>query len=142
MKQLAILSMLVALAACAQSPDKIAPAYVSAVPYQNFTCSQLEQEVANLTVALSEAGQVQQQARTHDTIGIILIGLPLSSMTGGNVAPEIARLKGEMEAVREASNEKQCGLDIPEVEFVAAEHASNQPYTPCEAFEDADAQCQ
>jgi hypothetical protein len=42
----------------------------------------------------------QNQTRSNDIAGIILIGLPISSMSGGNIAPEIARYKGKLEAVQ------------------------------------------
>ena len=50
----------------------------------------------------------QENARTGDAVGVLLVGLPVSSMTGGNVAPEVARLKGEHEAVYRAAMEKGC----------------------------------
>jgi len=42
-------------------------------------------------------------------VGIIFLGLPVSSMSGGNIAPQIAHLKGEMDAVRKASTLNNCG---------------------------------
>lgn len=41
-------------------------------------------------------------------VGVILIGLPVPSMSGDNIAPEIARLKGEQEAFRKAMALKEC----------------------------------
>jgi hypothetical protein len=35
--------------------------------------------------------------------------LPVSSLSGDNIAPEIARLKGEEEAIRKAMIRKNCG---------------------------------
>lgn len=43
-------------------------------------------------------------------VGVILIGLPVSSLSGDNIAPEIARLKGEQEAVRKAMVLKNCSV--------------------------------
>ncbi len=58
--------------------------------------------------ANANAANLQNQARTGDTVGVLLIGLPMASMTGQNVAPEVARLKGEHEAVYKAAIEKGC----------------------------------
>jgi hypothetical protein len=101
------------LSACAKSPDSIAPAYVSEVGYQNWSCAQLAEESARLSTALASASVQQENARTNDTVGVILIGLPVSSLSGDNIAPEIARLKGETEAVRKASMSKSCGNSTP-----------------------------
>jgi hypothetical protein len=61
-----------------------------------------------LSQALAQASTQQENARTNDTVGVILIGLPVSSLSGDNIAPEIARLKGETEAVRKVSIGKGC----------------------------------
>ena len=104
-----------ALSGCAKSPDSIAPAYVSEVGFQNWNCNQLGEESAHLATALARASEQQENARTNDTVGVILIGLPVSSLSGDNIAPEIARLKGETEAVRKVSNNKGCSLSGPTV---------------------------
>jgi hypothetical protein len=41
---------------------------------------------------------------------MIFLGLPVSSFAGSNVEEEIARLKGELEAVQEAARQKGCKL--------------------------------
>jgi len=39
---------------------------------------------------------------------VVLIGLPVASLSGDNIAPEIARLKGEQEAVQKAKLRQGC----------------------------------
>ena len=97
-----------ATGACAKSPDSIAPSYISEVSYQGYTCGQLADESLRLNSALATASVQQEKARTNDTVGVLLIGLPVSSLSGDNIAPEIGRLKGEQEAVRKASMIKRC----------------------------------
>jgi len=96
------------LAGCAKSPESIAPAYVSPINYQNLDCGQLAQEDARITHAYANAAKQQNNARTNDTVGVLLLGLPVSSLSGDNIAPEIARLKGEQDAVRRQRLEKRC----------------------------------
>lgn len=98
------------LAACAKSPESIAPEYISPVAYQGYTCKQLAEEQARVASALSLASQQQDNARTNDTVGVILIGLPVSSLSGDNIAPQVAKLKGEGEAIHKAGLQKNCGL--------------------------------
>jgi len=97
------------LAGCAQSPESIQPNYVSAAQYTDWSCPQLAEESAHLQAALSQASQQQDDARTGDTLGVIFLGLPVSSMSGSNVAPEVARLKGTINAVHEAQTRHNCG---------------------------------
>ena len=95
-------------AACAKSPESIAPSYISDVGYQTWQYKQLAEEDQRLAAALATASTQQKNARTNDTVGVLLIGLPVSSMSGDNIAPEIARLKGEREAVNRAMKAKSC----------------------------------
>lgn len=105
-----ILALLIAalLGACAQSPESIQPSYVSTANYADWTCPQLAEEGNHLQVALSQASQQQDDARTGDTLGVLFLGLPVSSMSGSNVAPEVARLKGTINAVHEAQTRHNC----------------------------------
>jgi len=102
-------TMVTALAgACAPTPESIAPAYVSEVPYRTYTCEQLGEEQARLNQALATASAQQNNARSNDTVGIILIGLPVGSMSGQSIAPQISLYKGQLEAVHRASIRNSC----------------------------------
>ena len=96
------------LAACAQSPEDISPAYISQSRFEGWSCELLVQEKGHLTTALNSSSAQQQQARDSDIAGIILLGLPVGSLSGGNVAAQIARLKGERNAVERALVENNC----------------------------------
>ena len=102
------LSALSLLVGCAPTPESIQPAYVSEIPYRSWTCDQLGEENVRLNQALSTASVAQSNARTNDTVGIILIGLPVGSMSGQSIAPQIALYKGQMEAVHRASIRNSC----------------------------------
>ena len=104
----AIIIMAFLVGGCAKSPESISPAYVSEVGYQSWRCDQLAAESGRLSAALATASTQQENARTTDAVGIILVGLPVSSLSGDNIAPQIARLKGESEAVRKVLIAKSC----------------------------------
>ena len=108
MKPLAAAALCLAVAACARAPERIPAAYVSPTNYQALDCAQLAQEAARLDSALAVASVQQRQARRGDTWGVLLIGLPVASISGENIAPEIARYKGEQAAVRQVATEKRC----------------------------------
>jgi hypothetical protein len=100
-------------AGCATAPENIPPAYISEMSYMNYTCEQLAQEQERLASALASTSKAQRQARTNDTWGVILIGLPTASLSGSNVAAEVARLKGELQALQKAGIMKNCNLPKP-----------------------------
>lgn len=113
MKTIQLITLLVGalvLTGCATKPESIAPAYISEMQYMGYTCEQLGQEQARLVSALSSASDAQRRARSNDTVGVIFLGLPVSSLSGSNVASEIARLKGELQALQKASVLKNCSL--------------------------------
>lgn len=107
-KLFALAPLAIAAVSCAKAPESIAPSYVSEIGYQSWTCRQLGEEQQRLASAYATAAAQQEKARTNDVVGVILIGLPVSSMSGDNIAPEIARLKGEQEAVRKAAITNNC----------------------------------
>ena len=95
---------------CAMKPESVKPAYISEMSYRDWTCEQLAVEQMRTAAALSSASDAQRQARTGDTWGVILLGLPTSSLSGSNQASEIGRLKGELAAIQRAATLKNCGL--------------------------------
>ena len=114
-----------AVAACAPTPESIASSYVSEVPYQSFTCQQLGEEQVRLGHALVAASGQQNTARSNDVAGWILLGLPAGSMSGQSIAPQIALYKGQLEAVQRASIRKSCtSQEIPIAANVAPSAAA------------------
>ena len=104
---LALMALFV-VAACAPAPESIQPSFVNDNHYQSWTCRQLHEEVLRLDATLAAASFKQHSARSSDKIGVLFTGLPLASISGQNIAPEIARYKGEKEAARRVLVLKQC----------------------------------
>lgn len=122
MKKLLLLSSLAILTGCATKPESIMPAYVSDMGYMQYTCDQLAEEQSRLHSALASASDAQRRARSNDTVGVIFLGLPVSSLSGSNQASHIARLKGELEALQRAAIKLDCGLDlVPIDEIIGAD---------------------
>ncbi|WP_421983148.1 hypothetical protein [Roseibium sp.] len=96
------------LAACAQSPESIQPSYVSPSEYSGWSCSAMRAEAGRVNDALAVASKQQSNARSGDVAGVILLGLPVSSLSGANVAPEVARLKGHKEVIERTMNQQSC----------------------------------
>lgn len=96
------------LSSCAKSPESIAPAYVSPLIYQDYSCNQLAEESARVERALAQTSEQQRNARSNDTLGVIFLGLPVSTLSGGNVADQVAQLKGEQESLQTTVIKKNC----------------------------------
>ena len=103
------------LSGCAQKPEAIAPAYVSPTTYQAFNCDQLSLEASRLDAAYTRAAATQNKARQDDTVGVILLGLPTASLSGGNVADQIAYLKGHQDALHQTQISRSCIRVAPSI---------------------------
>ncbi|MBU3261736.1 hypothetical protein KPG71_17045 [Roseovarius sp. PS-C2] len=101
-------SAIAVTAACAKKPETIDAAYVSPTTYQDWNCPQLAAEARRVDNALAKASAAQNKARGNDTAGVILLGLPVSTLSGGNVADQIAQLKGHKQVIEQTQIRKNC----------------------------------
>ena len=117
MKRLLGILIVLAVAGCASKAKNIAASYVSPMHYSNMNCAQLAEEARTMSARAAEAAGVQDNKATKDavitTAGIILFFPALFFTSGdGATAAEVARLKGEMQAIEDASRYKQCGIQF------------------------------
>jgi hypothetical protein len=103
------------LAGCASPAASIKPSYVSTVAYQGLSCKQLATEAEVLSSRAAEAYGAQDQKAAGDAIAVgvaMVVFWPAAFLIGGDgaQATEVARLKGEMEAIEAASRRKGCGI--------------------------------
>ena len=103
------------LAGCASSAEDIKASYVSPVAYQGYTCDQLSQEARRVSAHAAQASGEQDSKRTSDTVAttaaVVVFWPALFLMKGdGANAAELARLKGEMDAIEESSIQKKCQI--------------------------------
>ncbi len=108
MRVTSIFALALMVAGCAASPESIAPSYVSPISYNNFSCADLAAESARVDAALVQASSQQEQAHGNDVVGVLLIGVPVSTLSGTNIAPQVASLKGQQDAIRLAAVQKHC----------------------------------
>ncbi|MEZ5844895.1 MAG: hypothetical protein R3D27_14325 [Hyphomicrobiaceae bacterium] len=111
-------AMLVAIVGgCASSSDKIAAAYISPNQFQNYTCSQLGDEAQRISSHVARVSGIQDEKATNDAIATgvaIVVFWPAAFLISGNDqnTAELARLKGEMEAIERVSTQKNCGIQF------------------------------
>ncbi len=102
--------MLAGLAAgCAASPGSIEPTPIPDVLYRRQGCAALAEARAQAALDVAIFSREQTSAQTGDAIGVLMFGLPLSSMTGGDVSARLAEQKGRVLAIDKARAAKGCG---------------------------------
>ena len=105
------------LAGCASRADNIGAAYVSPFAYDALNCRQLAEEAARVSTRASLAIGAQNDKAVGDAVatgvGVVLFWPALFFIRGdGTSAAEVARLKGEMEAIEQASIRKNCNIQF------------------------------
>ena len=107
-----LLSITLALAGCASSSDSISESYVSPLKYNSYTCSQLEQEYARTLERSFSINKKQDQIASNDqvamTVGMILFWPALFFIDSDDNKEEVARLKGELSAIEQATIQQDC----------------------------------
>lgn len=99
-----------AVAGCAKNPDAIAPIAMPANAYSGLSCEQLAAEHRRSSEALEAVSKQQTQAATGDAVGVFLIGVPVSSLSGGDKEGLVAQHKGELVAIEGAMRSQHCTL--------------------------------
>jgi hypothetical protein len=106
-----------AVAGCATHSADVSPSYVSPMQYDAYTCPQLAEEAQRVSSHAAEASGAQDSQATKDavatTVGVIIFWPSLFFIGGDKQnAAELARLKGEMDAIEQTSIRKKCGIQF------------------------------
>ena len=116
-----------ALVGCATTSDEIVASYVSPIQFERMSCRQIGEEASRVSTHLAQAAGIQdRQAEadaTNTAISLILFW-PSAFFIKGDQANsvEVARLKGELNALEQVSGAKNCGIIFhAPVEETAAE---------------------
>lgn len=110
-------ALALSVSGCASSSKDISATYVSPVLYQSLTCDQLSMEAHRVSARAMEVTGQQDKKATGDAVmtgvGLILFWPSLFFIKGdGATAAELGRLKGEMDAIEQASIQKNCGIQF------------------------------
>jgi hypothetical protein len=102
-----------AIGACATKAENVSAAYVSPLAYEQFNCRQLAEEAGRVSQQAAQLSGVQDRKRTGDiiaTTAAIVVFWPAAFLVGGDDAQttELARLKGEFEAIQRVSIQNGC----------------------------------
>ncbi|MFK5978885.1 MAG: hypothetical protein QM488_08375 [Rhizobiaceae bacterium] len=105
------------LSACATKPEDIKASYVSPLAYESYECDQLSAEAERVSGHAADIAGVQRKKAKGDAVatGVALILFwPALFFVKGNGATEseVARLKGEMEAIERVAIQKRCSIQF------------------------------
>lgn len=113
-KMIAGLAVCGLLSGCATASQDIAPAYVSPAQYSSMSCEQIGAEVNRVQLRVTELSGKQDRERQKDQaaagVGLILFAPAALFMIGGDHKSEIAQLKGQHNALRDAAAQKRCAM--------------------------------
>ena len=106
-----------ALAGCADRSQNVQGTYVSPIQYERYSCRQLAEEAQRISSRAAQVSGVQDKNAQGDAVatGVALVLFwPAAFFIRGNKgnAAELARLKGELEAVEKVSIQKNCGIEF------------------------------
>jgi hypothetical protein len=110
-----VLAALTQAAACTTSPSNVDAQYVSPTTYQSWSCPQLLDEKARLASEVARVSNLQRENANADTAivaaGIILAPILLIGLAATkDRKSELAKLKGESDAVDTSIAAKQCSM--------------------------------
>lgn len=103
------IALVFSVSACAASPKNISAQYVSPTMYSNLSCDQIRAEMMRVGARVQAVTGQQQKAANDDAlamgVGIVLFWPALFFLVNDNdKKEELSRLKGEYDALQQASN--------------------------------------
>lgn len=102
------------IAGCAQKSEEISGSYVSPLQYKSYSCRQLSEEATRISQRANELAGVQDKKAKNDAgaVAVSLILWPAAFFIKGDktTATELARLKGELDAIEQSSIKRNCGI--------------------------------
>ena len=105
-----VLAAALALGACAQSPETIAPAPVEEARYADLTCADMGLEMARLNRRVAVLATEQSAKRVNDAVGWTHLLHPAHSARVRDIRSYIALGKGELAALDRAMARRCPGL--------------------------------
>lgn len=102
-----ILGLTLVIAGCATRPESISASYVSHEKYAGIDCLQLATHMADARAELQKFSALQDSKANVDAASVFFVLVPASKLTGDH-AGDVAKYKGEVEAIDTAQVKKGC----------------------------------
>lgn len=101
------LCLALTIAGCATRPESISASFVSHEKYMGLTCPQLTDSMADARAKLTDFSKRQDTKANIDAATVFLAFVPASKLTGDH-AGDVAKYKGEIEAIETAQIRSNC----------------------------------
>lgn len=108
MNAIPMILALALVAGCAKQPEAVAALNVSSKTYSGLSCSQLSAEAVTAKQRIAALSAKQKSAATGDAMGVFLLGLPVSSMSGNDSETALAYAKGQADAIDRVRVQRGC----------------------------------
>jgi starvation-inducible outer membrane lipoprotein len=109
MKKFVICAAAMLLAAgCAKRPEEIIAAAVPAESYMQMQCAQLASLKVQKEAELGKLSEHQAKVAEHDKAAMYVLHVPMGTITQGDKEEQVARAKGEVQAINTAYQSKNC----------------------------------
>jgi hypothetical protein len=105
-KHIILAAILVAASACTPRANAVAPVSMTGA-FDHLSCSKAKTQLDAERAKLASLEQKQNGAATGDAIGVFLLLVPVSKLTGGDVAGELGTSKGTVLALEQRVS--RCG---------------------------------
>jgi hypothetical protein len=113
--RIALVGLALLCAGCAKNASDVQATYTSPILYESWSCQQLAEEAARISSRAAIASGEQDRKASNDKVATtvaVVVFWPAAFFVGGDGtnAAELGRLKGEMEAIEQASIRKRCSI--------------------------------
>ncbi len=96
---------------CANRPESIRASHVSFEKFTHLDCTALTTKMASTRADLDKFSKMQDSKANGDAFGVFLLGIPFSKLSGDHEG-DVARLKGEVEAIETAQVKGKCTGEV------------------------------
>ena len=95
------------ISSCASRPSSIAASYVSHEKYMDYSCTQLATKMSDARGELQKYSDMQNSKANMDAGSVFLVLIPASKLSGDHEG-DVAKWKGEVEAINTAQEKLKC----------------------------------
>lgn len=100
-------AVVVLVSACASRPEGISASYVSHEKYIDGDCVRLATQMGDARAELVKVSALQDSKATADAWTVFFVLVPVSKLSGDH-AGDVAKWKGEVEAIDTAQIKNKC----------------------------------
>lgn len=104
---LAVLAVAAAASGCATRLEGISASFVSHEKYVGNNCTELSANMADARTQLTKFSDMQNTKANIDAATVFLVLIPASKLSGDSAA-DVAKYKGEVEAIETAQIKNGC----------------------------------